>query len=98
MTTKYQKKVNKKKELIHLLEKEIDNLPEVIELRKKIKRHNILLDNLIDNCPHDNYIKQKEYFSGSYLRVLRANTNHWKECLICGYKFDFVDEIHSWYG
>jgi hypothetical protein len=96
MTTKYQKKVNKKKELIHLLEKEIDNLPQVIELRKKINRHNIILDKLMDDCPHDNYVKEKRYYSGSYLN--HANTTHWKECLICGYKFDFVDEIHSWYG
>lgn len=96
MTTKYQKKVNKKKELINLLEKRIDNIPEVIELRKKIKRHNVLLEKLMDNCPHDNYVKEKRYYSGSYLN--RANTSHWKKCLICGYEFDFVDEIHSWYG
>ncbi len=96
MTTKYQKKVNKKKELIHLLEKEIDNLPEVIELRKKIKRHNILLEKLMDNCPHDNYVAGKTYYSGDYYN--KAHTRHWKECLICGIKFDFADEQHSWYG
>jgi len=96
MTTKYQKKVNKKKELINLLEKSIDNIPEVIELRKKIKRHYVLLERLIDDCPHDNYVAGKTYYSGGYYN--KAHTRHWKECLICGIKFDLFDEQHSWYG
>jgi len=77
--------------------------PEYIKLKlqinrkiKTIAKHEKLLRELKEQCPHEEVEEKSSYFSGSYYDT--AYTDIWNQCRLCGQRSEVTRQGHGWYG
>ena len=70
-----------------------------LQINRKIKtiaKHQSILQDLKDQCPHEELEVKSSYFGGSYYDT--AYTDTWNQCKLCGKRSEIATERHGWYG
>ena len=77
--------------------------PEYIKLKLQIKRkmkivakHQMLLQDLKSQCPHEEVVAKESYVSGGYLNT--GETSYWNECTLCGKRSEITRKSDGMFG
>lgn len=84
------------KRLIEKNKAAINEHPFVVQKTKLLNKHTNTIQQLLQECTHDEVERKSEYYDGSYFD--KAHTEYWVVCTLCGAKSERTTEIHSWYG